>query len=264
MSGPLSSSELRLLGSSERPCHRYNCCIQRNNRSENTAIDCRYLPELQPGRQHILLHLLRYNAAPHYNSDAADNYPNARTGTVGDQSFTIRSFDMLLAQSQRLSPPETASLVTSEVDSTALQETAKDVDDAFQNFFTGTAKYPRFKRKQEEQSYTSNAVNGNICFHDGFSSLQLPKLGKVKCKGSDDLLRRLFKKGKEAIHDAVGIDLGAVTFAVLSDGTTISNPRYYTKAQSKTKQYSEKKKIVFLRKQPIISIFPDRKKPENG
>jgi putative transposase len=83
----------------------------------------------------------------------------------------------------------------SEVDSTALQETAKDVDDAFQNFFAGTAKYPRFKRKQEEQSYTSNVVNGNIRFHDGFSSLQLPKLGVVKCKGSDGLLRRLFKKG---------------------------------------------------------------------
>jgi putative transposase len=64
----------------------------------------------------------------------------------------------------------------SEVDSTALQETAKDVDDAFQNFFAGTAKYPRFKRKQEEQSYTSNAVNGNIRFHDGFSSLQLLSL----------------------------------------------------------------------------------------
>lgn len=149
----------------------------------------------------------------------------------------------------------------SEVDSTALQETAKDVDDAFQNFFDGKARYPRFKRKQEEQSYTSNAVNGNIRFHDGFSSLQLPKLGKVKCRGSDVLLRRLFKKGavikaatvrrkagcfyaslrlqmdasagqgKEVIHEAVGIDLGITTFAFLSNGTAISNPRYYIKAQ---------------------------------
>lgn len=149
----------------------------------------------------------------------------------------------------------------SEVDSTALQETVKDVDDAFQNFFDGKARYPRFKRKQEEQSYTSNAVNRNIRFHDGFSSLQLPKLGKVKCKGSDRLLRRLFKKGavikaatvrrragrfyaslrlqmdvsaeqgKETIHDAVGIDMGITTFAVLSNGTTIPNPRYYIEAQ---------------------------------
>jgi putative transposase len=53
-------------------------------------------------------------------------------------------------------------------------------------------------------------------------------------------------QSKKAVHDAVGIDLGIKTFAVLSDGTTILNPRYYTKAQRNLRK--QQKRLSRMRK----------------
>ncbi len=69
-----------------------------------------------------------------------------------------------------------------EVDSIAFQQALRHLDEAFQSFFTSQGKgYPRYKSKKEnDRSYTTNCVNGNIELSNGY--IKLPKIGKVKIK----------------------------------------------------------------------------------
>ena len=67
-----------------------------------------------------------------------------------------------------------------EVDSTALQSSLRNLDDAYKDFFNG-AGYPKFKSKKTHRfSYKSKCVNGNIQYCD--KHIKLPKLGIVKTK----------------------------------------------------------------------------------
>ena len=73
-----------------------------------------------------------------------------------------------------------------DVDATALQSSLRDLDDAYQNFFRRVQRgespgYPHFKSKRfHKQSYKSKCVGSNIKVLEG--AVQLPKLGKVKCR----------------------------------------------------------------------------------
>src|SRR5699024_681296 len=49
-----------------------------------------------------------------------------------------------------------------QAESTALQSANRNLADAFQRFFKGQNKYPRFKSRKYSQSYNSKYVNGNI------------------------------------------------------------------------------------------------------
>lgn len=62
-------------------------------------------------------------------------------------------------------------------DSTALQQTCADVDDAYMRFFRKTGSYPKAKKKSHYGSYTSKG-NGGSVRHAG-NQLKLPKLGYV-------------------------------------------------------------------------------------
>lgn len=66
-----------------------------------------------------------------------------------------------------------------EVDKFSLQNSLKDLDKAFKNFFEGNAKYPKFKsKKNKHQSYRTNFTNNNIKIEG--NRIKLPKLGWVK------------------------------------------------------------------------------------
>ena len=65
-----------------------------------------------------------------------------------------------------------------EVDSLALANAQLSLQKAYANFFSGRAKFPKFKHRKAKQSYTTNVVNGNIQLLDG--QIKLPKLKKVK------------------------------------------------------------------------------------
>ncbi|MGF9738287.1 transposase [Priestia megaterium] len=67
-----------------------------------------------------------------------------------------------------------------EVDSLALANAQLNLDKAYKAFFNGNARFPKFKSKRHKQSYTTNAVNGNIQLLDGH--IKLPKLKMVKIK----------------------------------------------------------------------------------
>ena len=63
------------------------------------------------------------------------------------------------------------------VDSTALQQTLRDLDSAYQNFFSGRGKYPRFKRKDGKNSYrTTSSVKVTNSF------ISVPKVGLLRYK----------------------------------------------------------------------------------
>lgn len=82
-----------------------------------------------------------------------------------------------------------------EVDKWALQNSLRDLDVAYKNFFRRVKNgekpgFPKFKSKHNHrQSYRSQFSNGNIKVFD--KSVQLPKLGKVKCRVSKQVKGRI-------------------------------------------------------------------------
>lgn len=142
--------------------------------------------------------------------------------------------------------PETSWLA--QVDSMALQQSIRDLDRAYRNFFRrvregGKPGFPKFKsRRHARQSYRTNG--GKILDRN---HIALPKLGNVRAKVSRPLQGRFMSvtvsldaagryfatflctdvpsKDAPATDREVGIDLGVETLATLSDGTKIENPR---------------------------------------
>jgi len=161
-----------------------------------------------------------------------------------------------------------------------LQETQERVDLAYKNFFRrvkeGNQKvgYPRFKGKgynsfsypqsgyKIEGSYLTLSKIGKL-----YLNLHRPLKGKVKrlninVKNDKWFACFTIEYEQEIVNKetfpAVGVDLGLKTFAVLSDGNKVDNPKFYkneenklAKAQNKlskekkqTLGYSKRRKIV--------------------
>jgi len=66
-----------------------------------------------------------------------------------------------------------------EVDCVALQQSLKDLDLAYQNFFNG-AKYPKFKSKKRDKN--SYRTNNKIQFDKYAKKIKIPKVGWIKFK----------------------------------------------------------------------------------
>ena len=146
-----------------------------------------------------------------------------------------------------------------EVDSTVLQAVLKNLDDAYQNFFCRVKEgkkpgYPKFKSKRNRhQKYKSKCVGTNIKVLDG--AVQLPKLGRVKCRISKCVKGRILSatvsqtpSGKYFVSlcctdvqqeqmpstgAVVGVDMGLTAFAITSDGTEYPNPKHLRKSEKK-------------------------------
>lgn len=146
-----------------------------------------------------------------------------------------------------------------EVDSISLQQTLKDLDQAYQHFFRrikqGGEKvgFPKFKsKKNNKQSFRSQCVNNNIRIVD--NKIKFPKLGLIKFKNSrahNGIIKSATisktSTGKYFISilvdtenfqlpkndNAIGIDLGIKDFAITSDGEIIENPKYLRKYEKK-------------------------------
>ena len=151
-----------------------------------------------------------------------------------------------------------------EVDKCALQNTLKQLDFAYQNFFRRVKEgkkpgFPHFKsKKQARQSYQTNS---NIKVFEG--AVQLPKLGKVKCKVSRAVQGRILSatisrsaSGKYYVAlccrldqdlpklpptgGVIGLDLGIKSFAVSSDGVEYPNPKYLRQSEKKLKRLQKR------------------------
>jgi putative transposase len=172
---------------------------------------------------------------------------------------TLMELSKLLTAAKRT--PERAWL--GEVSSVILQQSLRDLDAAYRNFFDGLEGKrprmgaPRFKsRKSNRQSvrFTSNA--GWKITPGG--KLRLPKIGDVRVKWSrtlpstpstvtvvKDSAGRFFASFVVSTNPSevlpqttpeVGIDLGLGHFAVLSDGRKIDSPRFFRRAEKHLKK----------------------------
>ena len=172
-----------------------------------------------------------------------------------------------------------------EVDATALQASVQDLERAFQNFFRWVKRgekpgYPKFKSKHShKQSYKSKCVGSTIKVLD--KAVQLPKLGKVKCRISRKVEGRILSatvsrsaSGKYYVslccrldHEmpkllstgsVVGLDMGIKSFAVSSDGVEYANPKYLRQSEKKLarlqRQLSRKTKGSANRNKARIQI----------
>lgn len=146
-----------------------------------------------------------------------------------------------------------------EVDSISLQQTLKDLDAAYQNFFRRIKNgekevgFLKFKtKKNPKQSYRTQNVNNNIEIKG--NKIKLPKLGLIKFANSRCFNGRitsctisktntgkyfvsvLVEEGIEELpknNNAVGFDLGLENFLITSDGEIVENPRTLNKYERK-------------------------------
>jgi putative transposase len=132
--------------------------------------------------------------------------------------------------------PETAWL--KEAPTHPLQQTLKDLERAYTNFFAKRADLPRFKKKGQHNSFRYPDPK-QIKLDQGNSRLFLPKLGWLRYRNSRKVLGKVKSLTISGTCDrwfvsiqtereveqplpqggAVGIDLGVARFATLSDGT---------------------------------------------
>ncbi len=140
-----------------------------------------------------------------------------------------------------------------EVDSIALQKSVENLADSYDRYYSKQNKQPRFKSKKNPvQSYTTKHTNGNIAVIDNY--IKLPKLGLVRFAKSREVEGRILNAtirrnpsgkyfvsiGVEAevselpkTSSALGIDVGIKDFAILSDGTIYSNPKFFRTLEEK-------------------------------
>ena len=168
-----------------------------------------------------------------------------------------------------------------EPDKCALQNAVKNLDTAYKNFFRRAKNgekpgFPKFKSKRNNRrSYTTNC---NIKIFE--NAVQLPKLGRVKCRVSKRVKGRIISatvsqnpSGKYFVSlcctdveidplpstgAVVGIDMGLKAFAITSDGVEYPNHKYLSKIQKKLaklqRQLSRKTKGSNRREKARIQV----------
>lgn len=139
-----------------------------------------------------------------------------------------------------------------EVDSIALQQSLRDLDRGFKNFFAKRAAHPQLKSKHDHhQTYRTMNQTNSIRISGRY--IKLPKLGYVKIRQSMEIghinhatIERT-ASGKYFVvlnvdfepeprpnaGGQVGLDVGIKAFYSDSNGNTVSNPKYLEKSARK-------------------------------
>lgn len=151
-----------------------------------------------------------------------------------------------------------------EVDSLALANVQLNLNKAYKSFFESKFGFPNFKSKKATQSYQTNNQKGTIVLLDG--KVKLPKVGWVKLKihrqpkgviKSATISKTATGKYYISIlceeeilslpktDSSLGIDLGLESFAILSTGEKIGNPRFLV---SLSKKLTKEQKILSRRR----------------
>jgi len=143
-----------------------------------------------------------------------------------------------------------------EVDSLALANAQLNLNKVYKNFLKDkSVGFPKFKKKKNKQSYTTNNQNGTIYIKDGY--IKLPKLksmvkvkqhrefnGKIKSVTISKTLTNKYYVSilveeeitpLPKIDKKIGIDLGIKDFAVTSDGEIFENPKWLRKLEQRVK-----------------------------
>ena len=141
-----------------------------------------------------------------------------------------------------------------EVDSLALSNARLNRDTAFKSFFSHRSGFPKFKSKRNNQSYTTNMVNGNIKISPNNRYISIPKCPRIRIKKHRDFIGTIKSitvsmttdnkyymsllveeetKHMEHIDKMIGLDLGIKDLIVDSNGKKYKNHKYLTKSQEK-------------------------------
>ncbi len=169
-----------------------------------------------------------------------------------------------------------------DVSSVPLQQSLRDLDVAFRNFFnsvTGKRKgpklrMPRFKKRSNTQSARFNPNAFNVS-----SKLRLAKIGSIKVKWSRELPSepssvtvikdasgRYFASFVVEVETeplpwtdkAIGVDLGVTAFATLDDGTKVDAPkplkRYLKKLARRQRKLANCEKGSNRRNRAVLAV----------
>lgn len=139
-----------------------------------------------------------------------------------------------------------------EPDSVALQQSLRDLDKGYKNFFAKRAKYPKFKSKHDNrQSYRTINQYNNIRIVGKY--IKLPKLGYMKIKQSMEIghinnvtIKRTSTdkyfvilnvdfepQPIENAGGSIGIDVGIKEFYTDSNNRKVPNPKFLEKSMEK-------------------------------
>jgi putative transposase len=139
-----------------------------------------------------------------------------------------------------------------DINSQSLQQTLRNLDIAYHNFFNKRTQFPKFKKKLSRQSF---GVPQHFSIHDNL--LDIPK-----CKGIKIKLHRAIEGVMKSITisrtpsgkyfasvlceleipepvftgNEIGIDYGIKAFITTSEGEIIESPNYLRKSEKKLKQ----------------------------
>ncbi len=141
-----------------------------------------------------------------------------------------------------------------EVDSLALANAQLNLDKAYRNFFRdNSVGFPKFKKKTNTNSYTTNNQNGTVFLEKGY--IKIPKLkSMIKMKQHREF-KGLIKSCTISktpsdryyisilvdtenfvlpnVDKKIGIDVGLKEFAVCSDGYREPNPKHLRKSEKR-------------------------------
>ncbi len=153
-----------------------------------------------------------------------------------------------------------------EVDSLALSNAQLNRNTAFKSFFSHKTAFPKFKSKRNDQSYTTNMINGNIKLSNNDRYISIPKCPRIRIKKHRDfigtiksitismttdnkyyisLLVEEENKQKKPTDGMIGLDLGIKDLIVDSNGHKYKNHKYLTRSQNKlTKEQRKLSKMV--------------------
>lgn len=196
-------------------------------------------------------------------------YPNKEQQNLINQTFGCCRFiynkglamrNDAFANGQKIGHTQTSAMLTElkkqegfvflkDVDSIALQQSLRDLDRGFTNFFNKRARHPQFKSKHNNhQSYRTINQDDNIRIVGKY--IKLPKLGYVKIRQSmevghiNNVTIERTPTGKYFVvlnvdfepelrpnnGCMVGIDVGIKEFYSDSNGNVVNNPKYLEKS----------------------------------
>ncbi len=151
--------------------------------------------------------------------------------------------------------PQAETTWLSDTPSQALQQSLKDLERAYKNFFDKRADFPRFKKKGMGDSFR---YPQGMKLDQSNSRLFLPKLGWLRYRNSRDVLGTLKnvtvscvagkwyasiqteREVEQPVHPStsiVGLDAGVTLFATLSDGSMFEPVNAFRKNALKLAKY---------------------------
>jgi putative transposase len=189
------------------------------------------------------------------------NYFLARRSKYYEETGTTLGYSKCNLELTLLKQSE-GCLWLNEVDKFALQNSLRDLDTTFKNFFRERQKgntkqgYPNFKKKHgNKQSYRTNLTNDNIKVDLENCRVKLPKLGWVNFRKNikqtafpTEIINATVRRspsGKFFVAVAcldqvaalpevgrlIGFDLGLKQFLIPSSGEPVENPQYFRKTE---------------------------------